>query len=239
MKYKKLLMGMVGMFLMVQFSGCAFPKFFTKRQEMKVQVLLALPFYCENYQVAEEITKNFKETLNKKTEVVDLKGFDSYLSSHPIRMPEYFPDSVKKSSGAASFSSPKNITVSTSSAMGSSLFEKLINDLFEKEEVREKFYRESGIDYIVIGKAKEKELTELEYGNLVTAETAEMKLLELRTGEILLDESFKQGVFEIVAPDRIGKKMASKVNGKLNQIRKEEKRAVKRREQTEKDSDSY
>ena len=198
-------------------SGCAVLKNFTSStNSIERTQLLFLPFYCENAKVGLEISKGFTTKINKNFELIQMNKFKAYISSHPIDLPDYFP------AGSSIF-----ISVSTGAHSSDSPFERLMNDLFYKEDVREKFFMQSGIDYLVIGKAKEQDLSDLQFGNLVTAETAEMKLLELKTGELLVEDTFKQGLFEIVAPDRIGSKFAVKVNDKLNQLKKEVRTAEK------------
>ena len=74
---------------------------------------------------------------------------------------------------------------------------------------------------------KEKKLSELEEGNLVTAESASLNLLDLKSGRMALTGAFKQGGFEIVAPERIGAKFADRVNRYFKELRKQRKRMSK------------
>ena len=180
--------------IVIGFSGCAsLNSLWQGVPKPQKAILFFLPFACENQKIADEISKGFEENLSQKVELLKLDNFGSYISSHSVQVPGY----IEK---------------------GQVQLENLINDLFKKDDVRELFAEKTGIDYLVVGKAKEQKQTELELGNVVTAETAEVRMLELRTGEILLDEGFKQGLFEIVTPDRIGKKLALKVNLRLDQV---------------------
>ena len=85
------------------------------------------------------------------------------------------------------------------------------------------------MDYIAVGGAFEQKQNELEFGNLQTASTAQLLLLDLRNGKVILNETFTQGYFEIVAPERIGRKFAGAVKEKFSDIEDEYKRMEKKK----------
>lgn len=180
-------------------------RIFKKKEKVALPIMLVLTVECSDLEIREKITKGLIENIEKKIEVLGEREFALTLGTPPISMEDYFP----------SASLP--------------LYQKLSRDLFRKQEVRTKFYFESGVEYLVKAEAKEKKWGELETGRIKTAETAELKLLEIKSGNVLLEENFKQGGFEIVAPERIGSKFASKVNKRLNQLRKERKKEEKER----------
>ncbi len=105
-------------------------------------------------------------------------------------------------------------------------FKSLVS-VVDNQKFRQSLYEDYQIDYVVMGSAKKQDLSEMEFGNLETAATAYMTIVDLATGEILADEKFVQGYFEIVAPDRIGKKFAGVLNRKIKLIDKENKKAQK------------
>lgn len=177
-------------------------------------VLLVLPVTCENNKIGEDITLGLIGNIGGGAEVLDVKKFEVYLTSRAM--------ALGKPATALSLSSgpvpPAELPPSAA---------ELLEDVRKSEKARRRLREQSGIHYLVFGKAKEKNLSELEINNLVTAETAEMKLIDLGEDEVLSHEFFKQGFFEIVAPDRIGGKFASIINRKLKQINKDRKNARK------------
>lgn len=193
------------------------------KEEKVLPKILVFPFEIENAGLTEKITKGFVGELNKDLEILDSQKFQASLTTHPVRMSPYFPPPV--STATPNVESPvfvPKIPISTISILSPPM-QQLAVDLFKKEDVRAKFYQESKIDYFVTGRGKEQERGDLEAAIVNTAETVQMKLLDLKSGELLLEENFKQGSFEIVAPDRIGSKLASKVNQRLRELWKEEK----------------
>lgn len=205
-KIRKFLLYALCSMLFAGFTGCGWFKKITKKKEKPaLPKMLVLTIQCEDLEVSEKITKGLIENIEKKIEVVGEKDFAMTLGTRPIAMEDYFP--------SGSFP----------------LFQKLSRDLFRKQEVRTKFYFEAGVDFLAKGEAKEKKWGELETGFVKTAETAELKFLDLKTGTVLLEERFEQGLFEIVAPERIGTKFAGKINKRLNQLRKQQKKEQKER----------
>lgn len=167
--------------------------------------MLVLNIQCENLEISEKITKGLVENIEKKIEVLGEKEFALTFSTRLLAMADYFP--------SGSFP----------------LYAKLGRDLFKKQEVRTKFYFEAGVDYLVKGEAKEKKWGKLQTEYIKTAETAELKFLDLKTGAVLLEEKFEQGLFEIVAPERIGAKFAGKINKRLSQLKKQQKKEERER----------
>lgn len=212
------------------FTGCAMWKKMTKKKPKPIlPKMLVAPFLCDNGEIGDMITKRFVENINKNIMVMDYQQYQVYLTSRAaikeLESKSQITESVSTASAVMESKStpvPKMLESETTGQIFS-FMDRLSQDLFKSEDARTKFYQENEIDYFVIGKAKEKVLTELELGNIKTAETAEMKLLEIKTGQTLVDESFQQGYFEIVAPDRIGKKFAKRVNDKFKQMKKEVK----------------
>lgn len=204
------------------FCGCSVWKKIMTREKKVLPKMLVLPFACENDEIGKTIAKGFMENMDKNIAVLDQKEFENLLSSISLRNKILVGGTTeaKLPGNTTDFASLRNteqrpklvISFSTSAFFKTLLIE---------ESFRTKVRLETGLDYVVSGRAKEKILEELEAGNLKTAETAEMKLLELKSGEILSEEIFKQGLFEIVAPDRIGSKFAAKVKKKLKEIRKQ------------------
>lgn len=199
--------------------GCFATKIIVKLLEKKVPPkIVVLPILCENSETGEKITKGLVENIDKKVEALDQKNFKLFLASYSIHIEEYLPAEIS--------TSPFEVPVGTLTQISPTL-KYFSKELFEKAEIRGRFYLESGINYLVVGQAKEQKWGPLEIENIKTAEKAEFKLLELKSGRILLEENFKQGSFEIVAPERIGSKFASKINKKLKQIRKQARKIEK------------
>ncbi|OGR78240.1 MAG: hypothetical protein A3I11_01635 [Elusimicrobia bacterium RIFCSPLOWO2_02_FULL_39_32] len=193
---------MVVLVLFLTFSGCFSRKGIKKvKVEKIVPRMIVLPFDCAELTVEEKMTKGFIENIHEKVIVLDSEKLQFYLTTRSVHMDE--------------------IDLSSSSIT------KSFNRVLRNEAVLKRFFEQSQIQYLVMGKAKEKLLGELEIGNLITAETAQMKLIGFQRGEVLLEESFKQGLLEVVAPERIGSKFAAKVNKKLKKIWKEERRKEK------------
>ncbi|OGR97348.1 MAG: hypothetical protein A2902_00475 [Elusimicrobia bacterium RIFCSPLOWO2_01_FULL_64_13] len=100
-------------------------------------------------------------------------------------------------------------------------------ELLRKKAFRDAVRRQTGLDYVAAGTAREEKRDAMDGENLKTAETASVKVLELESGSIFLEENFKQGLFEIVAPDRIGKKFAVRLNKEIKDLGKYEKKKAK------------
>ncbi len=199
------LLAVVGLQLLL--SGCFAWKALTRKREKETPPkMLVFPFISNDQEIGNKITQSLIESVDSKVEVLDLQKFKLLLSSTSLSMDIYLPANIP-----------------ASALTQENFFKEVIN----KTESRNEFYKDTGIDYVVMGKAKKMTLTELEIGNLETAESAQMQFVEVKNGGILLDEKFKQGLFEVVAPDRIGAAFASKVNKKIKAIRKELKRKLK------------
>ena len=222
-------------------GGCATIKKITAPEKKILPRMLVFPFKCTNNLVAVKINEGFMDQITRNVESFDMTGFASFLSSHPVNMPGYIEMEISSGSAVSTGSStfimpgipragtltkPLTMSVGTMTQITPEI-EQFAKDLFKKDDVRSEFYRQSKIDYCVAGTANEQRLSELEAGNLITAENAEMRLLDLKTGDILLEANFKQGMFEIVAPERIGSQFASKVTRKLWIMKKDEKQKVK------------
>jgi hypothetical protein len=198
--------------------GCSVWKTIAQRREKRFPRMIVLPFACENGGIGSKITGSLVENVDRRIEAFDEEKFELLLSS------------ISRNRSLQANADPsKDPSLEPIISFSSAAF---FRDLVNNEMFRTKVNIETRLDYAVAGSAREKKLSELEAGNLVTAETAEMKLLELKTGKILLAETFKQGSFEITAPDRIGSKFAAKVNKKLKEIRKQNQKIEKELERT-------
>lgn len=194
------------------FTGCLGGA--AKKQVPVIPKMLVFPVDCDcpTQEIGTDITKGFVESMPKKMQVFNLQEFEKYLSSRTVTLDQILT-AVKTDAGSTPGEIPSYST--------------LVRDLLTKSKARASFYQLTEIDYLVVGRAKEKVLTGLEEGNLRTAQTADIKMMDLKTGEILVDESFRQGRFEVVAPNRIGYKLANQVDSKLDQIKKEQKQKAK------------
>lgn len=201
-KTKPIVIFSVVFILFLTSSGCFSRKGLKKiKVEKIVPRMIVLPFDCRELTVEEKMTQGFIENLNKKVEVLDYEKFKFYLTTRSVQIAE--------------------IDFSTHSLV------KSFNRILRDETLLKSFFDQTQIQYLMMGKAKEKLLSDLEISNLITAQTAQMKLIGLETGVVLLEESFKQGLFEVVAPERIGSKFADKANKKLKKIWKAERRKEK------------
>jgi TolB-like protein len=172
------------------FSGCALLQQMTaSRPKPRVPVVLVLPFKCENSEVAGKITQGFVENLTgKKAEGMDLAKYELVLASNALLM-KGTTDWVEINDSSSTF------------------FSRLSRD----EDLRRAVVRQAGVDYVVGGSAMEQKWSEIDMANIATAESAEFIFFDLRAGKMECYGEFKQGIFEIVAPDRIGSKLASQV----------------------------
>ncbi len=221
----------IAVIFMPLISGCGafrvLKKMTTPKPKPELPAMWVMPITCENGDISKKLTEGFIENIPKKIQVMDTRNYEMYLTSRITRF-EMEKIRYAQEEGTAASTQPITLKIEPIK-LSSSSFRDIINTVSGKEEDRIKFYHESGLDYLVFGKAKEKELDELELGNLLTAETAELKCISLKTGEFWIDEQFKQGMFEVVAPDRIGKKFAQIFEKKLKKTDKAAKKAEKLR----------
>ncbi len=215
-KSKLAVFGLLGVLV---FSGCSLIKTMMGKGEKKsIPRILVLGVKCAaNQEIGDQIADGILANMTPKVESFSAFGYELLISSItrkkaglPPPSGTYIPPYDEKTKPAIEFSS--------------STFYK---DLTKSQYYRTKVILETGLDYVVTGEAKEQNLSELEVGNLVTAESAQIKLMELRTGEFVVEDTFKQGLFEIVAPDRIGIKLAGKINKYFSSVRKAEKKEAK------------
>ncbi len=209
------------------FAGCGGLKSLMKKGEVpEKSKMLIFPFDCDcqTVEISSAVTYGFISGMPKTILVMDLQGFETYLATRSIRLEE-----IALSNNAAPRVENSSSSAATIDALPPAPFNYsiMIRDLFTKQAARKQFYKVTGIQYIAVGRAKEKILGPLEEGNLKTAQTADVKLMDAETGEILVDDSFKQGLFEIVAPSRVGIKLANKVMNKMKDIAKEQKLKLK------------
>lgn len=217
--------------------GCALSRWVKKKKKEKLERprIVVLNFSCESSKVGDEITKGLVENVAGKVIVLDQEEFQVLLSSITRQkdamreadaemkkfrddVPEDLAELILGKSAAGSVYEPIVFSSAT-----------FFRDLVRDNEFRSKVLNDARVHYVVSGSARYKRLGTLETGNLETAETASMKVLDLNRGFIMMDENFKQGFFEIIAPGRIGKKFAFRVNRELKQMRKEDKRRKKER----------
>jgi hypothetical protein len=196
-------------------SGCSVLRMITGRREKPaLPRVLVLGVACGNQEIADKISEGILANITSKVESFDPAGFELLISSithkkaglppPPYGQPPVYENGLVP---AIDFSS-------------STFYGKLEKSQYYRTKVN----LEVDLDYVVLGEAREKKLTELEEDNLVTAETASIKMLALRDGSFPVKAGFKQGFFEIVAPDRIGGKLADRINKYLKTVRKAAKR---------------
>lgn len=221
-------------------SGCSAIRNLTR--EKKLPRMLVLPFACncETPDLGDKMTLGFVEEIDKgMLQVFDAPEFELLLSSISRLNQESKMKRAAQDLPPADSQDSKEETPSTTPNASNSAQEEKVEPIFAfstatffrdvslNEFFRTKVRLETGLAYIVKGSAKEQKLSALEVGNLQTAETAEVKMIELEKGTVLFSDNFKQGSFEVVAPDRIGSKFAAKINKKLKAMRKQEKKIQK------------
>lgn len=207
-----------GLVLLTAFSGCSILKVITGRKEKPaVPRVLVLGINCENQEIAGKIMEGILANITSSVESFDPAGFDLLISSitrKRARLPH--PPSGQPPVYENGLAPVIDFSSST-----------FYSKLEKSQYFRTKINLEVDLDYVVVGEAKERKLSELEEGNLVTAETASIKMLALHDGSFPVKTDFKQGFFEIVAPDRIGGKLAERINKYLKTVRKAAKREAK------------
>ncbi len=254
-----------GLLSAILFSGFSLTSFLKKKEVPAKPQMFVFPFDCDCVAVdlSSSVTGGFISGMPATLEVLDLKGFESYLTTMNVTMAEVtgavrpappVDSSAGAQTGSADPSAPPAATSTPAETPASETprvetpraeappfeppneasYSKLVADLFRKRAAREQFYKTTEIEYVAIGRAKEKKLSALEAGNLITLQTADIKIMDVKTGEIIVDDSFKQGIFEVVAAERVGKKLANKVIDKFKEIAKDDKRQRKLDKQREK-----
>lgn len=228
-------------------SGCSLSKMWTRKEPPALPKMLVVPFEADSYKIGFIISRGLSDSIEKKVEVLDQKQFQFLVSSLSVSMDAYALKPVEASTpsesaalrepppraeppAAAAAPAPAVVLPYMSIPVEPPLYDwnKFARVMLVSEDNRVRFYNQSGVEFLVFGSAKEKKLDALEAGNIETAETADMKLVSLKTGETLLESGFQQGFFEIVTPDRIGGKFADKINRKFKEMRKAEKKRLKK-----------
>jgi len=189
-------------------SGCAVvKKVKSRRRRLIPPRVLVLKVECDNPAVGSAIADGLLDNITKKVEAFNSEGYELIISSITRRKQKYSESEV-----------PPVINFSSATFYA---------QLEKSQYFRTQVLLETDLDYVIVGKAKEKDLSDLEFGNLITAETASVRMMELKTGRFVVTQSFKQGYFEVVAPERIGKKFTPRINKFLSRIRKSAKREAK------------
>ncbi|OGR89128.1 MAG: hypothetical protein A3A86_05740 [Elusimicrobia bacterium RIFCSPLOWO2_01_FULL_60_11] len=187
----------------VVLSGCSVLNMFGgKKEKPAVPRVLVMGVECGNAEIGDLIAKGLLSNVTPSVESFDSAGFEVLISCITLKRRAEAPV----------------IDFSSSTFYGK---------LEKSQYFRTKINLEVDLDYVIVGEAKEKKLSDLEEGNLVTAQTAGIKMLSLHDGSFPVKADFKQGIFEIVAPDRIGAKLADKVNKYLKTVRKAAKKEAK------------
>lgn len=177
--------------------------------------MLILPFSCDDAELGATITQGFTKEITSKVDLLDPASFQLYLATHSARaqaLPGFasLPGVPALSSGPAPSGQPQALSASD-----------LLSGLPQSAEARRRLYKDGGVAYLAAGEAREQVWSELESGYIKTAATASVRVWDLETDELLSEEIFKQGSFEIVAPDRIGAKLADRVNRRLREVRQQ------------------
>ncbi len=228
----------------VLFSGCGGMKsMLAKKVPPPKPQIFVFPFdcACQDVSLSSSVTTGFISGLPETVEPLDLKGFEMYLSTRHISTAEVTGVAPAAPAAPVDPASPDGSTPPAAppaadpfAAPPAESYSSLVASLFTKRAARERFFKATEIEYVVVGRGKERVLDALQAGNLITLQNADIKLLDVKTGEVIVDDSFKQGIFEIVAADRIGKKLADKVIDKFKEIAKDEKRQRKLEKKREK-----
>lgn len=217
----------------VLFSGCGGMKsMLAKKVPPPKPQIFVFPFdcACQDVSLSSRVTTGFISGLPQTVEPLDLKGFEMYLSTRHISMAEVTGAAPAAPSAPSDPASPGGAAPPVAdpfAAPPTESYSSLVASLFTKRAARERFFKATEIEYVVVGRGKERVLDALQAGNLITLQNADIKMLDVKTGEVIVDDSFKQGIFEVVAADRIGKKLADKVIDKFKEIAKDEKRQRK------------
>jgi len=200
------------------FSACAVAnKMMGKGEKPALPRVLVLGLESDNSEIADKITLGLLTNLTTKVESFDPARYELLISCITYRRANLPPP--PQGVGPTYTETFKPVVDFSSSTFYSQL---------EKSQYfRTKVYLETDLDYVVTGQAKEQERSELEQDIIVTAKTASVKMLSLHDGSFPVKTEFKQGFFEIVAPDRIGSKLADRINNYLKTVRKTEKREAK------------
>ncbi len=198
-------------------SLCGFSVFGKKKDKEIPPRLLLLGIQGDNADIAGKIGEGVLSNITPKVEAFGPAGFELLISSI-TRKRAGLPLAASSDNSAPPSDLKPVIDFSSST---------FYSQLSKSQYFRTKVNLETGLDYVVIGEAKEQKLSELEQGNLLTAETASIKMMDLKSGEFVVKDQFKQGLLEIVAPERIGIKLAGRINKYLATVRKEEKRESK------------
>lgn len=215
-------------------------------EEERKPILLFLPITCDNAEVATKINEGFEDAIHSKTERMNLDEFDIYLSSFSIDIPLHLYPVKKKSVGLTDklvaqdpiLGGQAQVEVKEEESVPDVDIRDFLTQRLRKDPAFQRaFYEKGGVRFFGLGQSKEMVLTELEFGNLQTAETASIEIWDLKQSELILNESFRQRGFEIVAPERIGKKLALEINKVFSEIyRKEERQAKEARKAAKKQS---
>jgi hypothetical protein len=204
--------------------GCtALNKVLGRGPKPKLPAILVLPFTCDNKEIGAAITKGFKDEITTRLEILDPGSFRLYIATQNARVSQKLPGftplpGIPQISSSAAPSSDELAPPAPKGPSPDELLQGLPND----SQARRRLRKESGVAYLVAGQAKEQVQTELEAGNIKTAATASVRVWDLETNELLSEEAFKQGFFEIVVPERIGSKLAERVNRRFKEIRRED-----------------
>jgi hypothetical protein len=181
--------------------------------------LLVLPFVCDSPEIGVAVAKGFKREVTSKIEALDPASFQLFLATRSAQsqmLPGFASLPGVPALSSASVPSNSNGAPPALSAA------ELLSDLPQSAQARRRLHKDGGIAYLVAGQAKQQIWSELEAANIKTAATASIRVWDLETDELLSEETFQQGGFEIVAPERIGAKLADRVNRRLNDIRRED-----------------
>ena len=198
-----------GLLILTLFSGCALWKKIIGRGEKPVLPrVLVLKIDCDNPEIGNKILVGILANLTPKVESFNSDQFELLISS------------ITRKKAASQLSKTLVPVIDFSR-------ETFYSQLEKSQYFRSKINLAVDLDYVVVGQAKEKALSELEEDNLLTAETASLKMLSLHDGSFPVKADFKQGFFEIVAPDRIGFKLAKPINKYLKTVRKTAKLETK------------
>ncbi len=183
--------------------------------------ILVLPFACPNSEISKKMTEGFVDDINKKIPVITEDKFEIHVTSM-ARMAALRKLSLdggrERDRDRDREREPEPEKPDFLVAFSSNSF---FREVARKEAWRNKLYLDYDVYYVVLGAAREKKLSSLEMGNLVTADSADIRILDVKTGQIFLEDYFRQGDFQVLAPDHIGSKFADKFNKKYKQVLKD------------------
>jgi len=215
-----------GLLILTVFSGCSvlnlntLKRLIGRGEKPALPRVLVLGINCKNQEIANKILKGILTNITPKVESFDSAGFELLISSITHKKAGLPPPIPPLAGQLPRYEKGLVPVIDFSSST-------FYGQLEKSQYFRSKINLEVDLDYVVVGEAKEKELSELEEDNLVTAETASLKMISLHDGSFPVKTDFKQGFFEIVAPDRIGSKLAQPINKHLKTVRKTVKREAK------------